>query len=274
MEIITPKQVAARLKLSVRVVTAMLSAREIPGFQIGGQWRVERDRFESWLTELASGSAPVPPAIADGATPDDPIGQPAEEPRDGDGVEAARNPRVLLLTDRVTQAEMHRKFIAALGNAVRAHSPIEGRPLEIDLSAPLPSKVRLYIFNATRPPGGRPVGEHKIQLIMPGQGRDKRGSFDLSCGRIALLAGYAAEDNVFVLWDAGLYPSFAWSRNVQVKAATIIAASAGRIVEQTRNLRPGGGEAVNEVLLACPPERLADALVKRMDITRDRLVRG
>ena len=27
------------------------------------------------------------------------------------------------------------------------------------------------MYNATRPPGGRPLGEHKIQLMVPGKGR-------------------------------------------------------------------------------------------------------
>jgi hypothetical protein len=131
--------------------------------------------------------------------------------------------------------------------------------------------LRVYLFNATRPPGGRPTGEHKVQLIMPGQKRGQRGRFDASDGRIVLLAGYAAEEDVFVLWDAGLYPDFAWSRNVQVKAQTLLAASAGKIASQQRRLRPTEGETATETLIACPPSLLSDGIRLRQDLTYARL---
>ena len=177
-------------------------------------------------------------------------------------------------TERVSQTELHRRFLDALGGVVRSHGVLNRKPLEAELFAPLPSRIRLYIFNATRPPGGRPLGEHKVQLIVPGQQRGDRGSFDHSDGRMVLLVGYAAEENVFVLWDAGLYTDFAWSRNVQVKAETLIQATAGKVAEQERRLRPADRNAVTETVLACPPTRLADALVRRVEITRNRMARG
>jgi hypothetical protein len=176
-----------------------------------------------------------------------------------------------LLTERVTQSELHRRFVVALGDKVERHTNLERKPLELDLAPPLPSRVRVYLFNATRPPGGRPTGEHKVQLIMPGQKRGERGQFDQSDNRIVLLAGYAAEEDVFVLWDAGLYPDFAWSRNVQVKAETLFEATAGKIARQVRRLRPGEGEAVAETLLACPASLLAEAIRLRQDLTHARL---
>ena len=184
------------------------------------------------------------------------------------------NHAVQPLTKRVSQTELHQTFLDALEGAVRSHGALNRKPLEADLVPPLPSRIRLYIFNATRPPGGRPLGEHKVQLVLPGQRRGVRASFDHSGGRIVLLSGYAAEENVFVLWDAGLYADFAWSRNVQVKSSTLIRATAGKIAEQERRLRPANGNAVTETLLACPPSRLADALARRVEITRDRMVRG
>lgn len=181
---------------------------------------------------------------------------------------------VQFLTQRVSQVDLHRKFLDALNGAVRSHSGLEEKPLEAELAPPLPSRIRLYIFNATRPPGGRPLGEHKVQLILPGQRRGVRASFDHGEGRIVLLAGYSAEENVFVLWDAGLYADFAWSRNVQVKAETLIAASAGQIAEQDRRLRSPAGTAARETLLACSPSRLAEALARRVELTRDRMVQN
>ena len=88
-----------------------------------------------------------------------------------------------------------------------------------------------------------------------------------------LLIGYAADEDVFILWDAGLYPDFAWSRNVQVKAGTIIEASAGKLATQERQLRPATGRATIETVLAVKSRRLSEALIKRMDLTRERMLR-
>ena len=121
--------------------------------------------------------------------------------------------------NRLPQDELQRRLVAALGVSVlRIHTPLDAKPFELDLAPPLPHRVRVYMYNATRPPGGRPLGEHKIQLMVPGKGRGERASFDHGDGRIVLLIGYAADEDVFILWDAGLYSDFAWSRNVQVKA--------------------------------------------------------
>lgn len=177
------------------------------------------------------------------------------------------------LSELVDQLDLHRRLAAALGPTnVLSHSDWDTKPFEIDLASPLPQRVRVYMYNATRPPGGRPLGEHKVQLIVPGQARDQRGSFDHSDGRIVMLVGYAAEEDVFVLWDAGLYADFAWSRNVQVKAETIISASAGKIATQERHLRPPSGKTVTETVVAVRSRDLMDGFLKRMDMTRERLM--
>lgn len=277
-DILTIRDIATRLKLGERTITAMLADGELPGFKLRGQWRLRNDHFERWLAEVAAGghvqavTSEIMGSMHQALVPT-PVPT-LEKNHIADGVVEGEFANGLnLLTERVPQTELHRRFLQALGTGVRSHGDLDHKPLEADLAAPLPSRVRLYIFNATRPPGGRPTGEHKIQIIVPGQKRGQRANFDQTGGRIVLLAGYAAEDDVFVLWDAGLYTDFAWSRNVQVKATTIIEATAGKMAEQERRLRPGGGEAVTETLLACPPARLADALVRRVEFTRDRMMR-
>ena len=177
-------------------------------------------------------------------------------------------------TARVSQGELHGRFLDALGKRVRSFGPVDRKPLEADLIPPLPTRIRLYMFKLTHPPGGRPLDEYKVQLIVPGQRRGRRGSFEQGDGRMVLLAGYSTEEDVFVLWDAGLYADFAWSRNVQVKTETLIRAAAGKVAEQARRLRPVGRCPVTETVLACPPPRLADALVRRLELARDRMVRG
>ncbi|MFD1035494.1 helix-turn-helix domain-containing protein [Sphingomonas hankookensis] len=269
-DILTIRDVATRLKLGERTVTSMLADGELPGFKLRGQWRLRRDHFERWLAEVAAGGH-VQSVTADimGSVQIVPVAP--DQERGGDEAALGADDGLSLLTEKVPQSELHRRFLQALGGRVRSHSDFDQKPMEADLAPPLPTRVRVYMFNATRPPGGRPTGEHKIQLIVPGQKRGQRANFDHSGGRIVLLAGYAAEDDVFVIWDAGLYNDFAWSRNVQVRAATIIEATAGKIAHQERRLRPGDGDAVTETLLACPPGRLADAIVKRVEMTRDRM---
>lgn len=291
-DILIIRDVAARLKLAERTVNAMLADRELPGFKVRGQWRMRSDHFDRWLDLVGGGRSPEEAtalimaasetlhAAVDGptATPTLAASSPRTPslapPGERELMHAATEQESFgmeLLSERVTQVELHRRFVSALGPRVKGDPVLDRKPLELELASPLPGRVRVYLFNATRPPGGRPTGEHKVQLIMPGQKRGQRGQFDQGDGRIVLLAGYAAEEDVFVLWDAGLYPDFAWSRNVQVKAETLIEAAAGKIARQDRRLRPPGGDSVTEVLLACPPALLADAIRERQDLTRARL---
>ena len=174
--------------------------------------------------------------------------------------------------DRMTPSELHAEFLAALSDLVVESSDPGVKPLEIKMEGSLPLRARVYLYNATRPPGGRPAGEYKIQLIAPNHERGQRGNFDLSDGRIVLLVGYTAEDNVFVLWDAGAYREFAYSRNVQVKSETILAAFARGIGLQERRLRPGGGMMVRETVVAATGEHLAEAIALRVDLSRKRLL--
>ena len=173
---------------------------------------------------------------------------------------------------RMKQRELHATLAAALNGRVVRYSGLEAKPLELDLKEPLPSRVRVYMYNATRPPGGRPAGEHKVQLMVPNQSRGERGDFDHSDGRTVLLVGYAVEEEVFVLWDAGAYRGFAYSRNVQVKSETILTAFAGEIGLQERDLRPGGGATVLETVVTATANRLAEAIAKRVDLSLERLL--
>ena len=169
---------------------------------------------------------------------------------------------------KLRQEELHNIFIEAVKDYLISHSDVNEKPLLLDLKSPLPQKVRLYIFNATHPPGGRTVGEHKIQLIVSGQRRGQRGNFDYSDGRIVILVGYESETDVFVLWDAGMFPNFAYSRNIQVRAETIYEAFAGKIGQQSRFIRGKG----KEIVLTAQKENLPAAIQQRVRITRERLI--
>jgi len=266
IDLLTIQDVAEALKLAERTVYTMAAEGELPAFKLRGQWRVRRADLEKWITDRA-GNVGVAPSIE--AT------IPATEENDSIKDEADEEPQEMEhLTRKLTQEELHSALIKALdGHVVKVPNGLNEKPLELDLQSPLPQRVRVYMYNATRPPGGRPLGEHKVQLIVPGQGKGNRGNFDNREGRIVLLIGYAVEDDVFVLWDAGLYVDFAWSRNVQVKVETIIRASAGKLATQDRRLRPRNAPAVTETLVAASSDRLVDAIQERVRLTRERMTR-
>lgn len=278
--LLTIQDVAEELRLGHRTVYAMASGGELPAFKVRGQWRIRRVDFEKWLGKQATreGSPPVPGEVKKkvdnktGGTRPKKARPGAKQMGDSGGDRAGA--AMGHLTKRLPQAAMHERVVDALGpGRVLGHGSFEQKPFELDLASPLPQRVRMYLFNATRPPGGRPLGEHKVQLIVPGQSRGVRGNFDRSDGRIALFAGYSAEEDVFVLWDAGLYSDFAWSRNVQVKVETIIRASAGKIATQERRLRPRNAPAVTEILVAARADRLEAAILKRIELTRERMLK-
>lgn len=171
------------------------------------------------------------------------------------------------LTEKSTKPEIHQKFVDSLGENVEGHSSFDEIPFEARLNQPLPSKVRVYAYNVTHPPGGRPSGEHKAQLILPDQSRGERASFDHSDGYTVLLLGYTPNSDVFILWDAGLHRNFAYSKNVQVKAETVYTALGGEIGTQVRNLQTG-----DETVVTASSENLAEALEVRVELTQERLM--
>lgn len=172
--------------------------------------------------------------------------------------------------DRLTIRGLHERLINALNPYVEAHSDPDKKPLEIDLSHPLPRRCRLYLYNLTSPPGGRTLGEHKIQLIVPGQERGARGNFDFTDGRLVFLVGYGLSEDVFVLWDSGLYPDFAYSMNVQVKAESVFTAHTGKVVYQERCLHAGP----REIVITAPSRMLPEAIQGRAELSLEQLLEG
>lgn len=168
---------------------------------------------------------------------------------------------------RLSTSALHKQFVTALGSAVILASCVDTKPLLLDLKPPLPSRVRVYMYNLTHPPGGRAVEESKIQIIVPGQSPGQKGDFDQSDGRFVLLVGFDPRLAVFVLWDAEIYRGFGYSRNVQVKLDKVCNALAGDIGEQTRL-----SQGTQELVLTAQAQRLSDAIIKRWNMSIDRAV--
>ena len=163
------------------------------------------------------------------------------------------------MTDLLPKAELHARFNTALGSASVAVDTDSSGELVVSLRSPLPQRVRVYIYNATNPPGGRPTPEHKIQLGLTGQRRDERRDFDWSGVDLVLLCGYVPEHDVFVFWDATMHIQFPHSKNLQVKSANIEAAAASGVrVRQDRRLMTG-----MEVVICTPSQLVVEAIEER-----------
>lgn len=162
---------------------------------------------------------------------------------------------------RLTTVELHQRFKAALAERIVRADADAAEVLTLEAEDPLPPRLRVYLFNATNPPGGRSVAapEHKIQLRVPGQARNQRGNFDFGDERSVIMAGYSEPDDVYVLWDASLHHDFAWSKNVQVKTSAVQEARDGNaIATRVRTVRLG-----QETIIVTPSGLLADAIEQR-----------
>jgi hypothetical protein len=153
---------------------------------------------------------------------------------------------------------LHQAFLDALAGDVRAHGDIDVKPLEVDLALPLPQRLRLYLYSLVVGGESRP-GEFKAVLRVPGQIVGEYGTFDHSGNRLAVLAGYREDLDVFVLWDASLHERFKHGGNMQVRDTVVSQAAATGWAEQRRPLRSG----VTEVVLACRSKTLGRAISAR-----------
>ena len=163
------------------------------------------------------------------------------------------------MTDRLPKAELHKQFIKALGPALATASTDTAGELVVRLRPPLPQRIRVYLYNATNPPGGRSTPEHKIQLGLTGQRRDERRDLDWSGVDFVLLCGYVDERDVFVFWDASMHINFPHSKNLQVKTANVqTAAASGVRVRQDRRLQTG-----MEVVICAPVQLVVKAIAER-----------
>jgi hypothetical protein len=157
-----------------------------------------------------------------------------------------------------TTERLHAAFLAALGEHVVAHGNTSAKPLDVDLARPLPQRLRLYLYSLVVGGKSRP-GEFKAVLRVPGQVVGEYGTFDHSGNRLAVLAAYRDDLDVFVLWDASLHERFKHGGNVQVRDTVVEEAAAIGWGEQRRLLRSG----ITEIVLACRSKSLSRAIAAR-----------
>ena len=157
---------------------------------------------------------------------------------------------------------LHGAFLDALDGHVRAHGDLSTKPLDLDLALPLPQRLRLYLYSLVVGGKTRP-GEFKAVLRVPGQAVGEYGTFDHSGGRLAVLAAYRDDLDVFVLWDASIHKRFKHGGNMQVKDTVVAQAAATGWAKQRRPLRSG----ITEIVFACRSSFLNRALGERINWT-------
>lgn len=153
---------------------------------------------------------------------------------------------------------LHQTFLGALSGHLVTHSDTGRKPMEVDLALPMPQHLRLYLYSLVVGGKSRP-GEFKAVLRVPGQSVGEYATFDHSGNRLALLAAYREDLDVFVLWDASLHERFKHGGNVQVRGTVVEHAAATGWAEQRRPLRSG----IIEVVLACRSQALPRAIEAR-----------
>lgn len=160
-----------------------------------------------------------------------------------------------LSSDRLT-----RLLISALPGAKAEPSPTAPKPIILQL--PKIGRVRIYLWTTTpdQSAQGRPEGEHKSQIIIPGTPRGSVQHLDL--GDIpTFVMGYSPFYGVFVVWQAERHQDSAYSKNLQVKSDLLEQASeTGWALDEPRRTKLG-----EEVRAAIHPSHLARFITLSID---------
>lgn len=175
---------------------------------------------------------------------------------------------------RLSSPELYERFVSSLGPELVScplSTPKSLKPFELACESPLPPVIRVYLFNCTEHPSERRQGDYRIQLKLPGQRKRERGSLALDPGVFVLLAGYAADFDIFILWDANVHSDFAHSKGVQVRGGTIHRAAIRGTETQRRRVRPGSGSYIEQIV-AARPDRLVEGILQRRRLTQESLL--
>ncbi|MGA4955965.1 hypothetical protein [Streptomyces lavendulocolor] len=145
------------------------------------------------------------------------------------------------------------------------------KPYVLRLRPPLPPRVRVYLYNATQHPSERQQGAFRIQLTSKDNpvpfSDSPRYTFNRSDGIRCLLMGYNSDLRAFILWDADLHdapPGYSFSRGVQAPPGVVFRAVARGMAEEQRHLKDGNRV---ETIIVARPERLAEAIERRVDLS-------
>ncbi|MEE1845361.1 hypothetical protein ACIODX_14780 [Streptomyces sp. NPDC088190] len=150
-------------------------------------------------------------------------------------------------------------------------SNLRDKPIMIRLEPPLPPRLRVYLYAATQHSSERQAGTFRIQLTNKGNPvldtKPQRYTFNRAGGVRCLLLGYNEALHTFILWDADLQdasPGYPYSKGVQAPPSVVYAAVSKGLAEETRRLRNPNR---TETIIAARPDRLAEAIERRVDLS-------
>jgi MoxR-like ATPase len=166
-------------------------------------------------------------------------------------------PEVEMTGSSLDLSEIRQLLIESLGDAVKWHSSVENRPLELHLKGPLPSKVRIYLYNLV--PSGREE-EFKVNVRLPDHGGgEDHATPDRSGGYLTILGGFHEHHEVFAFWDDDLHEEYGSVSPLQVQSETIGRAISDGLTTQQRATAGLGGETV----IVAQPDRVIEAIEMR-----------
>jgi len=107
-------------------------------------------------------------------------------------------------------------LLAALPGAAAVTDLGHTKPIIVSLPDSGPFRIYLWTTTPDASVQGRPAGEHKAQIILPGTPRGSTQRLNL-VGMPTALLGYSPLFSVFTAWDAGLHFESGYSKNLQFR---------------------------------------------------------
>lgn len=169
---------------------------------------------------------------------------------------------------KLKQRELNDLFIKNIGANVDIIGDRNKRPLYLKLGAPYFRTVMAYIYNCTDPPGGRSVGEYKIQMTDGPRGQ--KFHYEDPQGRTILLVGYAtialgnAQEHEWVLFETAKHRVVAYSANIQIYLHQLLRALDQKVAVCVKRNK--------ETVVIARPQYLPEALEKRFEIDQQKLL--
>jgi hypothetical protein len=162
----------------------------------------------------------------------------------------------------LSKQQIHELLIESLDDAVKKHSKPGQVPLELKLTSPLPSKLRLYLYNVS----AFRDGDCKINVRLPShQNGNKYAPPDRDEDFLVVLGGYDEMYDVFAFWDDTLYDQYREVQLLTLKETTLKRGSVEGIATQFRDGGKGG-----ETVIVADNSHVTEALRMREQLVRIR----
>jgi len=116
----------------------------------------------------------------------------------------------------LSEHRLHSVLLGALPGATVLADLGHTKPIIVSLPDAGPFRIYLWTTTPDASAQGRPAGEHKAQIILPGTPRGSTQRLNLE-GMPTALLGYSPLFSVFTSWDASLHFESGYSKNLQFR---------------------------------------------------------